>query len=51
LAAAASGRWARGLDPRISKDQWSAEDEERIIALVAEKGSRGWTSIASTARP
>jgi hypothetical protein len=40
-------RWVRGLDPRISKNQWSAEDEDQLLALVREKGIRIWTQIAS----
>jgi hypothetical protein len=40
-------RWVRGLDPRISKDQWSAQDEEQLLALVREKGTRMWTQIAA----
>jgi hypothetical protein len=42
-----SQRWFRGLDPRISKNQWSAEDELRLLHLVREKGSRRWTMIAA----
>jgi hypothetical protein len=42
-----SQRWFRGLDPRISKNQWSVADELRLLQLVREKGSRGWTTIAA----
>jgi hypothetical protein len=40
-------RWVRGLDPRISKDQWSSEDEVKLITLMREKGCRIWTAIAA----
>jgi hypothetical protein len=40
-------RCVRGLDPRISKDQWSPEDEEHLLLLVREKGTRIWSQIAS----
>ncbi|KAH0789807.1 Myb-like DNA-binding domain containing protein [Histomonas meleagridis] len=40
-------RWARGLDPRISKDQWSPEDDEKFISLLNSGSSKGWTSIAA----
>ena len=40
-------RWVRGLDPRISKDQWSPEDEEKLVHLVKHNGSKGWTTIAA----
>jgi hypothetical protein len=42
-----SQRWIRGSSPRISKNQWSAEDELRLLHLVCEKGSRRWTIIAA----
>jgi hypothetical protein len=40
-------RWVRGLDPRISKDQWSEEDDQRLIQLVREEGATGWSKIAA----
>jgi hypothetical protein len=39
-------RWIRGLDPRIRKDQWSLEEEQRLIQLVREEGGKGWSKIA-----
>jgi hypothetical protein len=39
-------RWARGLDPRISRDQWSPGEEEKLVAAVRETGGRTWTRIA-----
>ena len=40
-------RWSRGLDPRISKDQWSHEDENKLISLIETSGNKNWTLIAS----
>jgi hypothetical protein len=41
-----SQRWYRGLNPRIRKDQWSPEEEQRLIALVAQHGDKSWTNIS-----
>ena len=40
-------RWVRGLDPRISKDQWLAEDEEKMLNLMKTSSNKGWTTIAA----
>jgi len=40
-------RWNRGLDPRISKDHWTAEEETKLIHLVLSVGNKGWTCIAT----
>ena len=42
-----SQRWVRGLDPRISKDQWSPSDEKRLLDLIKANGIKGWTAIAA----
>ena len=42
-----SQRWYRGLDPAICKDQWTKEEEQRLIDVIAENGDRSWTQIAS----
>jgi hypothetical protein len=42
-----SQRWIRGLDPRISKDQWTREDEDRLCRLVEQYGQKSWMRIAS----
>lgn len=39
-------RWFRGLDPRICKDQWTPEEEARLLALLRSGKNRGWTAIA-----
>jgi hypothetical protein len=40
-------RWFRGLDPRICKDQWTSEEEEKLFKLLQDHGLKGWTAIAS----
>lgn len=40
-------RWNRGLDPRISRDHWSVEEENKLISLIVSKTGKGWTHIAS----
>lgn len=39
-------RWHRGLDPRISKDHWKGEDNQRLIDAIIKEGSKGWTQVA-----
>lgn len=40
-------RWARGLDPHISRDQWTSEESQKLINLVQVHGEKSWTHIAS----
>ena len=40
-------RWARGLNPRISKELWSYEEDLKLIDLVRTYGDKSWTKIAS----
>jgi hypothetical protein len=42
-----SQRWSRGLDPRICKEQWSPEQDDRLIDLVALYGEKCWTRVAA----
>lgn len=42
-----SQRWSRGLNPRISKDTWSTEEENLLIQLVQQYGDKSWTKISS----
>jgi hypothetical protein len=42
-----SQRWARGLNPRISKKAWSPEEERQLQALVKQYGKKSWAKIAS----
>jgi hypothetical protein len=39
-------RWFRGLDPRISKEDWTTEDDARLLQLVVQHGERGWTWVS-----
>jgi hypothetical protein len=41
-----SQRWSRGLDPKICKEQWSPEQDDRLIDLVALYGEKSWTRVA-----
>lgn len=40
-------RWFRGLDPRICKEQWSPEEELKLLNLLRSNKNKGWTNIAS----
>jgi hypothetical protein len=42
-----SQRWYRGLDPIISKNPWTPEEEARLLSCVAAMGDRSWTQIAA----
>jgi len=42
-----SQRWKRVLDPDISKDPWTDEEEMRLRELVKEYGPKKWKIIAS----
>ena len=42
-----SQRWSRGLDPKITKDQWSEEQDSKLLQLIATYGDKSWTKIAS----
>jgi hypothetical protein len=42
-----SQRWQRGLDPRISKSQWSPQEEARLLQLVEAYGNRAWIRIST----
>jgi hypothetical protein len=39
-------RWTRGLDPRLSKGEWSREEDRKLINLVMCHGLQGWTYIS-----
>ena len=41
-----SQRWTRGLDPRISKDSWSPEEESKLLTIIRESERKCWTSIS-----
>lgn len=40
-------RWSRGLDPRISKQPWSIDEERLLRRMVDQYGVRAWTRISS----
>jgi hypothetical protein len=39
-------RWHRGLDPKISKSHWSADEDEKLVKLVCDLGQKSWSRIA-----
>jgi len=39
-------RWNRGLDPKISKDHWTREEEIKLLEIIKDHGVNGWTQIA-----
>lgn len=39
-------RWNRGLDPRISKENWTEIENKRLFKLVEEFGVTAWSKIA-----
>ena len=40
-------RWTRALDPSISREPWSAEEDQQLIKIVNQMGECGWRRIAS----
>ncbi|OHT01702.1 hypothetical protein TRFO_31404 [Tritrichomonas foetus] len=40
-------RWTRGLDPRISKNQWTYAEDKLLMSLVESHGQKTWTQIAA----
>lgn len=42
-----SQRWSRGIDPRLSKNLWTHEEETMLIQLVTVYGNKSWTQIAN----
>jgi hypothetical protein len=42
-----SQRWYRGLNPRISKDCWTPEEDDRLLYTAQTYGLKSWTTIAS----
>ena len=45
-----SQRWMRGLDPKISKSQWSKQEEDFLLQLIHFHGNKAWTAISSQMR-
>ena len=42
-----SQRWARGLNPKISKKAWTPEEDRELERLVKQYGEKSWAKIAS----
>ena len=42
-----SQRWFRGLDPRISRQHWSNDEEKRLLSLIEIYGVKSWIKVAS----
>ncbi|KAN0060832.1 hypothetical protein ACQY0O_007491 [Thecaphora frezii] len=40
-------RFVRSLDPSMTRGKWSAEEDQALVATVAELGQGDWTTIAS----
>ena len=41
-----SQRWYRALDPKISKEVWTEEEDQKLLSLIREYGDKKWTQIA-----
>ncbi|OHT12950.1 Myb-like DNA-binding domain containing protein [Tritrichomonas foetus] len=39
-------RWARVLNPKISKEAWTNKEDKKLIALVNNLGERNWLKIS-----
>lgn len=39
-------RWARALDPKISKDDWAEEENDKLLQLIEKYGEKKWTQIS-----
>ncbi|KAH0788676.1 Myb-like DNA-binding domain containing protein [Histomonas meleagridis] len=42
-----SQRWHRVLDPKITKCNWSREEEEKLLEAVKAFGTKSWTRVSS----
>ena len=41
-----SQRWHRTLDPHISKERWTEEDDQKLFEAVRKYGESTWTKVA-----
>ena len=42
-----SQRWYRGIDPKINKQPWTPEEDDKLFKLVDELGTKVWSKIAA----
>lgn len=43
-----SQRWNRGLNPRISKEPWTPDEDRFLISLVHRFGEKSWTRVSAS---
>ena len=41
-----SQRWSRCLDPQISREKWTKEEDKKLLNLVKIHGTRSWVKVA-----
>jgi hypothetical protein len=41
-----SQRWIRGLDPRISRLPWTAEEDKALLRFVGRYGEKSWIAVS-----
>jgi hypothetical protein len=41
-------RWLKVLDPHLIKGNWTAFEDQQILAWVREHGTRSWSKLAET---
>jgi len=39
-------RWTRTLNPKLNKEGWTKEEEQRLISLVNSLGENSWTKVS-----
>jgi hypothetical protein len=42
-----SQRWNRGLDPKLNKENWCEEEEQKLIDAVGIHGTKAWIKVAA----
>ena len=42
-----SQRWYRVIDPRITKEHWTPEEEKKLLDLVQKYGEKSWIKVAA----
>ena len=41
-----SQRWSRCLDPQISREKWTKDEDKKLLQLVKIHGTRSWVKVA-----